>query len=115
MLIVSQMLLRFFKKQNLNNEDFKETRQTGTISWAVYGLYFNSVCGLFVPIAIIGIFIATQVLVMTADFCALAWYVRLGNAKNIKKLIRSVMFVCLFCKIKKGIRQRLFQFLIEHS
>jgi hypothetical protein len=63
------------KEKNRDKPDNKEnleSRETGNVKMESYGAYFKS-AGLLGPIVVLVLFAASQALLMTSDFCVLAW------------------------------------------
>jgi ATP-binding cassette subfamily C (CFTR/MRP) protein 4 len=56
-----------------DDEEYDEKRETGAVGWAVYKTYLNAAFGIFGPIVLVFMFVASQGLLLTADYWVSLW------------------------------------------
>ncbi len=61
------------KAKTIYSKDYDEKRSTGRVDFKVYSVYLKSFMGYFGPVICMVLFAAVQILVMSADYCAISW------------------------------------------
>ncbi len=76
-------------ENTINNNQYIEKHEIGSVNWNVYAVYFKAVWGMAGLFGIVFLFLLTQALNIAADYWLSNWY----NSPRINNLIRHTQFL----------------------